>query len=66
MFNVHYDDNGQTKQYLLYGVDMDTAKEYTNKFIEKYVGKPYPNGKGHYGFKNVTIGLHINGDETLD
>jgi hypothetical protein len=52
MWNVAYQDgNGFTKLYL--GSNVPTYEEalkWAKKFNEKYVGKPYPNGKGFYPF----------------
>lgn len=56
MYNVSYDDGtGNTRHYLTEDCDHETAKRYMTDFIRRYVGMPYPNGKGFYPFKNVRI-----------
>lgn len=56
MFNVAYDrGDGTTSTYLQSWVDKPTAEVWAKKFTDKYVGKPYPNGKGFYPFCNVRV-----------
>lgn len=55
MFNVAYDHNGQSKLYCVEAMDHNEAERQLNNFISRYVGKPYPNGKGFYPFTNPRI-----------
>ena len=55
MYNVAYDHNGNTKLYCIDSMDHAEAERQLNNFIARYVGKPYPNGKGFYPFTNVRI-----------
>jgi hypothetical protein len=52
MWNVAYDNgHGVTKLYLTNNVtSYEEALKWAKKFNDKYVGKPYPNGKGMYPF----------------
>ena len=54
-FNVAYDAHDGVRHYLTFDVDKATAEAYCKKFADKYVGKPYPNGKGFYPFKNPRV-----------
>ncbi len=55
-FNIRYDrGDGTFSHYLQCWVDKATAEIYLAKFVEQYVGKPYPNGKGFYPFTNPRI-----------
>ena len=50
MFNVHsVDANGAlSSACCLCDMDQNTASHYAAWYADKYVGKPYPNGKGVY------------------
>ena len=54
-YNIAYDIGGETSLYLALDTDHETAKEWLQKFVDKYIGKPYPNGKGFYPFTNARI-----------
>lgn len=57
MFNIEYVnmDTHATHYYLADPVPGDEAKAWLNVFVKKYVGKPYPNGKGMYPFCHARI-----------
>src|SRR3546814_2537427 len=55
MFNVRYDTPSGSRLYLNEPTDIITAWSQCHKFHEKYVGKPYPNGKGYYPFTNPRV-----------
>src|SRR3546814_11711312 len=55
MFNVRYDTPSSFRLYLNEPTDIITAWSQCHKFHEKYVGKPYPNGKGYYPFTNPRV-----------
>jgi hypothetical protein len=59
-YNVGYDAPDGFRTYLQQWVDHDTAKMYLAKWCALYLnddgtGKPYPNGKGFYPFRNPRI-----------
>jgi len=63
VYNILYDrGDGTTSLYLAANCDFRTAELYRDMFKERYVGKPYPNGKGWYPFRDpVIVGFHKNG-----
>ena len=50
MFNVHgvLADNSISLPFLGVNVKPEVADKYAARYADKYVGKPYPNGKGWY------------------
>lgn len=56
-FNVRYDrGDGTSSLYLAIDVDNEReAQKWADEFSNRYVGKPYPNGKGWYPFTNVQV-----------
>jgi hypothetical protein len=55
-YNVMYDrGDGTSSTYLLCWVSKSEAVKWAKDFTERYVGKPYPNGKGWYPFNNVRV-----------
>lgn len=59
IWNVIYDTPYGTKTYLMVNVDRKTALYWARKCKEKYVGKPYPNGKGYYQVWKVRVVSNI-------
>lgn len=58
MFNVAYDNpktGEKTILYLAEDCDHETAIKWHTDFIRRYVGMPFPNGKGFYPYNNVRI-----------
>lgn len=57
MFNIAYEkEDGRTFHYLCEPVRTEQeAIKWLNKFREKYVGKPFPNGNGFYKVFNPRI-----------
>ena len=56
-FNVTYDkgDGTRVKYTFLPITTFDSAKAIADTFIKRYVGQPYPNGKGYYEYRDVRI-----------
>jgi hypothetical protein len=59
-FNVFYEANDGVHTYCIYNMSMDKAKEMLDKFRSLYLdgdgnGKPFPNGKGFYNYRNPHI-----------
>jgi hypothetical protein len=56
-YNIAYDDitTGATRTYCVEWMPRAVAEIYLAKFVARYVGKPYPNGRGHYPFVNARI-----------
>ena len=55
-YNVAYDDSkGNTYIYCQSPMPLAIAEKYKDKFINRYVNKPYPNGKGYYDYHNVRV-----------
>lgn len=58
MYNVEYYDprSNVKRKYLIMDVATpEEAEEHRKKFENKYVGKPYPNGKGWYPFIQPSV-----------
>lgn len=60
MFKVLYDSPQGVRSYCICPLTAEGAKEQAQKFRERYLnedgtGKAFPNGRGHYPFKNVRI-----------
>jgi len=56
LFNVTYDrGDGTRSTYCVEPMNYLMACVFAKRFTDKYVGKPYPNGKGHYPFKDVKV-----------
>lgn len=54
-------DNWTNGKYCL-GANVNTyeeAERYVSYYTQTYEGKPYPNGKGYYPFKNFRVVLVI-------
>ena len=66
-YNILYDrGDGTTSFYLGVNCDFRTAEIYMQKFRNKYVNQPYPNGKGRYPFCNPQIvGIRADGEMYL-
>ena len=55
-FNIAYEkEDGRTFHYLCQPVPLEQAREWLKKFRDRYVNKPYPNGKGFYKVSNPRI-----------
>ena len=54
-WNVAYDGPKGTQLYLSENTTAEMAAKYCAIAREKYEGKSYPNGKGHYPFKNFRV-----------
>jgi hypothetical protein len=56
-YNIAYEkEDGRTFYYLCEPVTtLEEARKWLNKFKDKYVDKPYPNGKGFYKVRNPRI-----------
>ncbi len=52
MWNVHgvMPDRSFSLPFLGVNVDRETAKDWAYRYAKKYVGKPFPNGKGAYSW----------------
>ncbi|WP_421405504.1 hypothetical protein [Agrobacterium fabrum] len=56
IFNIAYDDgDGGWTTGCFETVTFEVAEDLCRKFHAEYVGRPYPNGKGHYTYRNVRI-----------
>ena len=55
MWNVKYKYNGIPRLYLTFNVSKPAAEKYAKVLADKYVGKPYPNGKGFYPVTDVEV-----------
>lgn len=55
MFNVEYDTARGVHTYLAHNCDRATAERLAVQCRERYVGKPYPNGKGVYDVTDVRV-----------
>ncbi len=58
MYNIVYEKStnpGEIYTYLGVDSDYETCQKYLTIFYNKYVGKPYPNGKGWYPCINPRI-----------
>lgn len=56
MFNVAYRAKGRTRLYLMQSVaTREEAEKWRNEFNRRFVGKPYPNGKGVYTFSHAWV-----------
>lgn len=55
MFQVVYDAPDGLRSYCVQPMSESEAQAVCEKFRDKYVGKPYPNGKGFYPFKNPRV-----------
>lgn len=56
-YNVAYDGPEGKHYYLAECTSKEVAEKECEKFRDKYVGKPYPNGKGWYPFTNPRVVL---------
>lgn len=54
-FNVAYNAPDGVRLYLSFNTTKEIAEEWRDKFEAKYVGKPYPNGKGWYPFTHPRV-----------
>lgn len=59
-FNVFYQFEGEVRTYCAMNMDLAEAKRQLKDFCDLYLnpdgsGKPYPNGRGFYKFKNPKI-----------
>lgn len=55
-YRVVYDRaDGETVSYCLADMDLATAQRMMDVCIKRYVGQPYPNGKGTYNVHNVRL-----------
>lgn len=55
-FNVaHDDENGHTYIVCVDWLTREAAESVAREYRERYVGQPFPNGKGHYKISNVRI-----------
>lgn len=57
MYNVVYEAPDGDRVYNMVPCDLATAQKTAIKFTERYVGKPFPNGRGWYPYKNVRVML---------
>jgi hypothetical protein len=56
MYNVAYDAPDGVRHYLRDAVPTrELAEVYRAKFAARYVGKPYPNGRGWYPFTDPRV-----------
>lgn len=55
MFRVLYDAPDGIRSYTVDPMELPVAIEQCLQFRSKYVGKPYPNGRGFYPFSNPRI-----------
>jgi len=55
-YNVVADDeNGHSHILCVDWMTRDAAEKVAAHYRETYVGKPYPNGKGHYSVNNIRL-----------
>ena len=55
-WNILYDrGDGTSSMYLAAHCDYQTAEKYLTAFVDRYVGKVYPNGEGMYPFSDPKI-----------
>lgn len=54
-YHVIYDAPYGVRAYCREAMDWKTAQAILAEFTEKYVGKPYPSGRGFYPFTNPRI-----------
>ncbi|MGI2036384.1 hypothetical protein ACRQ1B_28815 [Rhizobium panacihumi] len=56
IWNVAADDeNGHSQIMCVDWQTREDAQKSVDHYVENYVGKPYPNGKGHYSINNVRL-----------
>lgn len=55
MFQVVYDAPDGLRTYCVQPMTEHKANMVCESFRAKYVGKPYPNGKGYYPFTNPRV-----------
>lgn len=55
-YNIAYEkEDGRTFHYLCVPVELEEARKWLKDFKDRYVDKPYPNGKGFYNVSNPRI-----------